>query len=60
MPWRRKWQPTPVFLPGESHGGRSLAGYSHRFAELDITEQLTDHCYQSSVPRVFPNKAFTI
>ena len=28
MPWRRKWQPTPVFLPGEFHGKRSLAGYS--------------------------------
>ena len=27
-PWRRKWQPIPVFLPGESHGLRSLAGYS--------------------------------
>ena len=27
-PWRRKWQPTPVFLPGKSHGERSLAGYS--------------------------------
>ena len=26
--WRRKWQPTPVFLLGESHGQRSLAGYS--------------------------------
>ena len=26
-PWRRKWQPPPVFLPGESHGWRSLAGY---------------------------------
>jgi len=26
--WRRKWQPTPIFLPGESHGQRSLAGYS--------------------------------
>ena len=26
--WRRKWQPTPVLLPGESHGQRSLAGYS--------------------------------
>ena len=40
-PWRRKWQPTPVFLPGESHGQRSLAGYStcgHK--ELDKTEQL--------------------
>ena len=28
IPWKRKWQPTPVFLPGESHGQRSLAGYS--------------------------------
>ena len=29
IPWRRVWQPFPVFLPGESHGQRSLAGYSH-------------------------------
>ena len=28
IPWRRVWQPTPLFLPGESHGHRSLAGYS--------------------------------
>ena len=28
IPWRRKWQPTPVFLSEESHGQRSLAGYS--------------------------------
>ena len=28
IPWRRKWQPPPVFLPGESHGHRSLVGYS--------------------------------
>jgi len=28
IPWKRKWQPTPVFLPGESHGQRSLTGYS--------------------------------
>ena len=26
IPWRRAWQPTPVFLPGESHGQRSLVG----------------------------------
>ena len=30
IPWRRAWQPTPVFLPGESHGQRSLVGYSPR------------------------------
>ena len=28
IPWRRQWQPTPVLLPGESHGQRSLVGYS--------------------------------
>ena len=28
IPWRRKWQPTPVFLPGEFHGQRSLEGYN--------------------------------
>ena len=40
-PWRRKWQPTPVFLPGESHRRRSLVGYSPRGCkELDTTEQL--------------------
>ena len=42
IPWRRKWQPTPVFLPGEFHGQRCLAGYSpwgHK--ELDTTGQLT-------------------
>ena len=28
FPWRRKWQPIPIFLPGKSHGQRRLAGYS--------------------------------
>ena len=28
IPWRGVWQPTPVFLPGKSHGQRSLVGYS--------------------------------
>ena len=40
--WRRKWQPTPVFLPGKSHGHRSLAGYSPGGGkESDVTKQLT-------------------
>ena len=34
IPWRRAWQPTPVFLPGESHGLRSLVGYSHGVAKI--------------------------
>ena len=38
IPWRRAWQPTPVFLPGESHGQRSMAGYSPRgHSESDTT-----------------------
>ena len=41
---RRAWQPTAVFLPGESHGQRSLVGYSPRSCkELDTTERLSTH-----------------
>ena len=39
IPWRKAWQPTPVFLPGEFHGQRSLVGYSpwgHK--ESDMTD----------------------
>ena len=45
-PLEREWQPTPVFWPGESHGQKSLAGYSpwgHR--ELDTTERVTQTPY---------------
>ena len=39
IPWRREWQPTPVFLPGEAHGQRNLEGYSPwGCKELDTTE----------------------
>ena len=39
FPWRKKWQHTPVLLPGESHGQRSLAGYSPwGFKESDMTD----------------------
>ena len=43
-PLQKEWQPTPVFLPGESHGQRSLVGYSlwgHK--ELDMTERLNNN-----------------
>ena len=46
FPRRRKWQPTPVFLPGKSQEQRSLAGYSpwgHK--ESDPTEQLSTHMH---------------
>ena len=40
--WRKAWQPTPIFLPGESHGQRSLAGYSPwGCKELNTTEALS-------------------
>ena len=43
--WRRKWQSTPVFLPGESHGQRSLVGYcSWGHKEPDTTEWLSRTC----------------
>ena len=53
VPWRRKWEPTAVFLPGKSHGQSSLAGYcpwGHR--ESDTTERLSTHTRtrQSSSP----------
>ena len=42
--WRREWQLTPVLLPGESHGQRSLVGYSPWGGkELDMTGQLSTH-----------------
>ena len=42
-PWRRKRQPTPVFLPGKSHGQRSLVGYNLLGSkESDTTEKLSD------------------
>ena len=46
FPWRRKCQPTPVFLPGESHGQRRLVGYSPwGCKELDTTEQMCVHTH---------------
>ena len=39
IPWRSKWHPTPVFLPGESHGQRNLVGHSPwDRRELDMAE----------------------
>ena len=40
--WRRKWQPTPLFSPGEFHGQRSLAATVPGVAESDTTEQLNN------------------
>ena len=44
FPWRRKWQPAPIFLPGKSHGQRSLVCYSPwGRKESDTTERLHFH-----------------
>ena len=44
IPWRRKWQPAPVVLPGESHGQRRLLGDSPKgLKESDVTERLSTH-----------------
>ena len=53
IPWRKKWQPIPVFLPGKSHGQRSLAGYNpwgcKRFGHNLTTKQ-----HQLSLFKLFP------
>ena len=56
MPWRRKWQPTPVFLPGKSHEQRSLAGYSPwGLKESDVTEHNPQHIM--AVPVYIPTNS---
>ena len=45
IPWNRKWQHTPVFLPGKFDEQRSLAGYSHK--ESDVTKWLSTHTHCS-------------
>ena len=56
IPWWRAWQPTSVLLPGESHGQRSLAGYSpYGHKELDTTE-VTEQISKASFISKKPNK----
>ena len=50
IPWKKKWQPTLVFLSGESHGQRSLAGYSAwGCKESDTTEWLNTYAHSTSI-----------
>ena len=54
-PWRRKWQPTPVFLPRKFHGQRSLVGYSPcGCKELDTTEWAHMHAIYITFYLFFP------
>ena len=48
MPWDRKWEPTPVFLLGKSHGQRSLAGYSLQGCKESDTTEVTQHTFMLS------------
>ena len=58
IPWRRKWQPTSVFLPGKPHGQRSLAGYSPwDLKELDKTERLSWRRQWHPTPVLLPRKS---
>ena len=45
IPWRREWQPTPVFSPGASHGQRGLAGYSPWGRKESDTAEATEHAH---------------
>ena len=60
VPWRREWLPTPVFLPGEFHGQRSLAGYSpwgrRESDRIDLINAFTFH-FQNRFPMSQPDYA---
>ena len=60
IPWRREWQPTPVFLPGESHGWRSLAGYSPWGLVTKTTTTTTTKTYLEPCPWVLGLASLTL
>ena len=61
IPWRRKWQPTPVFLPGEFHGQRSLVGYSPCGSkESDTTEAIEHSCMiETTLAEILGTQSFS-
>ena len=54
MPWRRAWQPTPGFLPGESHGQRSLAGLSMGSQSQTRLKRLSTHTHKGPHSKFSP------
>ena len=60
IPWRRKWQPIPVFQPEKFHGQRSLAGYSPQgHKESDMTERLSTAQHSTALVSLEKNKKKT-
>ena len=60
IPWRRKWQPTPVFFPEKSHGQRSLVGYSpwgHNESEMIVTKHIHQRRQWHPTPVLLPGKS---
>ena len=62
IPWRRNWQCTPVFLPGEFHGQRSLVGYcswdckeSDTAKELTLSQSMREFHNRCRLPHKQPN-----
>ena len=43
FPWRKAWQPTPVLLPGESHGQRTRVGYCSKGVEINLKFTRVEH-----------------
>ena len=63
IPWERKWQPTPAFLPGQPHGQRSLTGYSPwGHEELDMTEHksIWNTCFSDHSLPALPNPGWVL
>ena len=57
IPWRSKWQPTPVFLPGEFHGQKSMAGYSpwgrRELDRIEVTWHVPHDTFASCTSHTF-------
>ena len=58
--WRRKWQPTPVLLPGESHGQRSLAGHGPWGRRESDTTEVTEHMVEKKDIKTSYTKLFIV
>ena len=55
IPWTRKWQPAPVFMPGKSHGQRSLVGYGPRGCKRIRHKLVTKYQNQGSLSPIIPS-----